>query len=81
MYRLNGMRQPRRFVLLRDHDVSGVSGTGLVAHGVQWPDGRVSTRWNGSVAQSCSWDCIEDVETIHGHNGATKVVWLDEESA
>jgi hypothetical protein len=67
----------RRFELLRDIDVSGVSGTGLVAWGVQFPDGKVATRWNGEIAQTCVWDCIEDVEAIHGHNGATRVKWLD----
>src|SRR3546814_16869061 len=30
----------RRFVLRRHHDMSGVSGTGDVADGVEFPDGR-----------------------------------------
>lgn len=69
--------RPRLFQLVRDVDVSGISGTGLVAWGVQFPDGKTVTRWNGEVAQTCCWDSIEDVEAIHGHQGATRVVWLD----
>lgn len=69
--------EPRLFKLVRDQDVSGISGTGLVAWGVQFPDGRVATRWNGVIAQTCAWDSIEHVERIHGHGGATRLVWLD----
>lgn len=73
------MLAPRIFTLVRDVDVSGVSGTGLVAWGVVFPDGKVATRWNGAVAQTCVWDSIADVEAIHGHGGATRVEWLDGE--
>lgn len=68
----------RRFVLMRNIDITGISGTGLVAWGVQFPDGKVVTRWNGTVAQTCVWDSIADVEAIHGHNGSTEIKWLDE---
>lgn len=71
--------QPRRFRLLRHHDPSGISGTGVVAYGVQFPDGNVVTRWNGQIAQTCVWASIDDVEAIHGHNGATTVEWIDPE--
>lgn len=69
--------RPRLFQLVRDVDVSGISGTGLVAWGVQFPDGKVTTRWNGAIAQTCVWDSIDEVEAIHGHGGATRVVWVD----
>lgn len=69
---------PRRFQLVRTHDVSGVSGTGVVCYGVEWPDGRVSTRWNSERAQSCSWDSIDDMIAVHGHGGHTVIEWLDE---
>lgn len=69
--------RPRLFQMLRDVDVSGVSGTGLVAWGVQFPDGKTVTRWNGDPAQTCCWDRIEDVEAIHGHSGATRIVFVD----
>lgn len=72
--------KPRRFVLDRAEDETGISGTGVVAWGVLFPDGKVHTRWNApspGVAQSCIWDSLDDLRTIHGHNGKTKIVWID----
>jgi hypothetical protein len=73
-------RMPRRFRLIRDVDVTGISGTGVVAHGVEFNDGKVVTRWDGTgsgIAQTCMWDRIGDVEAIHGHGGATRLEWVD----
>ena len=67
----------RRFRLIRDDDISGVSGLGHVADGVQFEDGRVVTRWRAAVAQTCVWDSIDHVLAVHGHQGATRVVWID----
>lgn len=67
----------RRFQLVRHIDVSGVSGTGVVCHGVQFPDGRVVTAWNAAISQICVWSRLEDVLAIHGHNGATELEWID----
>jgi hypothetical protein len=67
----------RRFRLIRHHDVSGVSGTGPVAEGVQFTDGAVALRWYGDYPTTTVWDAIESVIAIHGHSGATEVEWLD----
>lgn len=70
----------RRFVLRRRVDVSGVSGTGVVAEGVEFADGRVATRWlapPGRPAQTCVWDCVADVLAVHGHGGLTDLEWID----
>ncbi len=70
----------RRFQLHRDSDVTGASGTGLVADGVEWPDGTVSIRWRGERPSVVFWQsqaAMEDVYAIHGHGGATRIVWLD----
>ncbi|AER47690.1 hypothetical protein [Mycolicibacterium goodii] len=68
----------RRFVLHRAEDVTGVSGTGTVAEGVQFSDGRVALRWIvGEHRSTVTWDSIDSVEKIHGHNGATAVRWVD----
>lgn len=67
----------RRFRLIRSEDISGVSGTGHVADGVQFEDGKVVTRWRAAIAQTCIWDSIEDVQAIHGHGGATVIEWID----
>lgn len=69
---------PRRFQLHRLEDVSGVSGVGVVADGVLWPDGTATVRWRGPHASVVFWPGgIADVEAIHGHNGATQIRWLD----
>ncbi|MFE7273012.1 hypothetical protein [Streptomyces sp. NPDC057623] len=73
--------QPRLFHLQRDHDVSGVSGTGRVANGVLWPDGTVSLRWIGERPSTVSWDRLADAEHVHGRGGATRIVWADEQPA
>lgn len=70
----------RRFVLFRTEDVSGCSGTGVVADGVQFPDGIVALRWRpGQVGRPTTTlhEDIASVEAIHGHAGRTHVVWLD----
>ena len=71
------MTDPRRFVLQRDQDPSGISGTGTVCAGVEFADGTVATRWVDGVAQTCVWATIEDMMGVHGHGGATRLVWLD----
>ncbi|GIG61847.1 hypothetical protein Lfu02_62190 [Longispora fulva] len=70
---------PRPFALRRWADPTGVSGTGIVAHGVQWFDGRIELRWIGTttgVTSSCSYDSMEDMLRVHGHGGHTEVAWL-----
>jgi hypothetical protein len=68
----------RRFHLEREVDVSGISGTGRVAEGVLFSNGRVAISWQAGPHQSTVvWDDIEDVVAIHGHGGATQIVWDD----
>lgn len=71
------MSQSRRFHLLRHTDVSGVSGTGIVADGILWPDGTASLRWKGDRPSTVHWDRIADAKAVHGHGGATQIVWED----
>jgi hypothetical protein len=67
--------RPRTFAIQRHEDVTGVSGVGHVADGVRWPDGSASIRWRGENPSVVFWDSHESVEKIHGHNGATRIVW------
>lgn len=71
----------RRFHLDRSEDLTGVSGTGTVAAGVIFHDGTVAMRWMTGVSSVAVYDSIDDVVTIHGHNGATVVNILDEAHA
>lgn len=68
---------PRVFVLQRHVDVSGVSGIGPVAEGVEWSDGTVSLRWKGETPSTTFWQAgISAVEAVHGHGGATEVLYV-----
>lgn len=71
------MTEPRRFYLDRNTDVTGASGTGRVADGVLWPDGTVTVRWRGEHQSTVNWGNIESAERVHGHGGATRIVFLD----
>lgn len=66
----------RLFELQRDVDVSGASGTGRVAQGVIFDDGRCALRWTTHTNSTCLYDSLADLEKIHGHDGKTKVVWV-----
>jgi hypothetical protein len=66
----------RLFQLERAVDETGVSGTGVVAQGVEFDDGTVAMRWLSEHTSTAIYEHIGDVETIHGHNGATKIEWL-----
>ena len=67
----------RRFVLNRLVDVTGISGTGIVAEGVRFSDGRVALMWTTRNRSIAFYDSLEDVIAIHGHSGKTVVRFLD----
>jgi hypothetical protein len=67
----------RRFVLRRSEDATGVSGTGEVAEGVEFGDGTVAMRWCTANPSTTIYKSSEDVETVHGHEGRTRIIWLD----
>ena len=70
--------KPRVFYLQRDEDVTGKSGVGRVAWGIQFPDGKAALRWNTPTASTCAYDSVADVEEIHGHEGRTRVVFIED---
>lgn len=63
------------FVLVRQVDETGVSGTGKVAEGAMFSDGTVAMRWLTTVASTTIYPDIAAVELIHGHDGSTKIEW------
>lgn len=67
----------QRFYLVRNHDISGVSGTGVVAEGVMFSTSKAVLNWLNGVQSVDVYDSIEDLQTVHGHNGATVIQWLD----
>lgn len=66
----------RLFVLRRNEDFTGVSGTGDVAEGVCFSDGTAVMRWRSDLASTAVYANMADLEAIHGHQGRTKVVWI-----
>jgi hypothetical protein len=80
---------PRRFELVREEDVSETSGTGVVAVGVEYPDGAVHMQWRNAEnddletdSNGCAFkpapDGLAATEEIHGHDGRTHVRFIDE---
>lgn len=70
--------KPRRFRLNRHRDISTISGTGIVAEGIQFTDGKVAMRWMvGDHKSTVVHESITAVQAIHGHGGATEIQWLD----
>jgi len=62
------------------NDVSGVSGTGIIALGCEFPNGLVALSWKSEYQSITFFQSISVLETIHSHNGKdqTKIVWVDE---
>ena len=68
----------RLFRLERDEDESGMSGVGVVAMGAEYPSGRCVMEWIVPPFTMGWYQAVQDVETVHGHQGKTRVIWLDE---
>ncbi len=71
-------RKVRRFHLERDVDVSGVSGTGAVAYGVQAPNGTCVLWWDSEHESIGIYPSMDTLLAIHGHSGSTHPVFLDD---
>lgn len=73
----------RAFELQRDVDVTGISGIGVVAEGVEFSDGTVALRWlpAGTARPdkvrptTVLHEDIDSVQALHSHDGKTRVVW------
>ena len=71
----NGMRT---FHVYREEDVSGVSGTGVIAEGVLFSNGKVVVNWISMHKITEFSDSMAEWQAVHGHEGKTQVVWDDE---
>jgi len=69
----------RRFVLDRKKDATGTSGTGIVAEGVLFSNGKVALTWFSHYGAVNVYDSVEVVRVLHGHQGRTRIVWTDPE--
>lgn len=66
----------RMFTLHRDVDETGISGTGLVAEGIEFYDGTCALHWVTRTASTAVYASLQDVLAIHGHGGKTRVVFV-----
>ena len=64
----------KTFYLHREEDESGVSGTGRIAQGIVFDNGRVAMTWLSEHPSVTVYDNIGEVRAIHGHAGKTEVI-------
>jgi len=73
----NDIPVTRKFVLERNEDVSGMSGTGIVAVGFVLPSGFAIMEWVSLEKSIGFYHSIAQLEKVHGHEGRTIVRFLD----
>ncbi len=66
--------QMKMFYLKRVEDESGVSGTGRIAQGFIFDNGKVALTWLSEHPSVTIYDSIGEVTAVHGHGGKTEVV-------
>lgn len=66
----------RNFQLHRHEDISGISGTGIVAEGVEFTNGKCVISWLTETSSIAIYNNINELEMIHSHDGRTQIVWL-----
>jgi hypothetical protein len=81
MHAGTGISQLRRFLLKREQDPTGISGTGIVAEGALLSDGRCVVHWLTDYASINIYATVEDMEALHGHDGQTKTLWCQDDDA
>jgi len=67
----------RRFVLDRATDATGTSGTGIVAEGICFSNGKVALHWLSHLGAVNVYDSMDVTKALHGHNGNTQIIWVD----
>ncbi len=74
---ISSTSQMRRFVLIRVEDLTGVSGTGEVAEGAVFSSGMAVIHWLREPYAMGVYQTLEDVISIHGHEGRTQLQFID----
>jgi hypothetical protein len=63
----------KMFYLNRLEDESGISGTGRVAQGFIFDNGKVALTWLSEHPSVTIYDNIGEVRAIHSHDGKTEI--------
>ena len=61
----------RLFYLKRLEDVSGISGTGIIAEGVEFSNGEFALHWISQFDFITTGRSIKALIEVHGHEGKT----------
>jgi hypothetical protein len=65
----------RTFKLVRVQDETGISGTGVVAEGIEFTNGWCAMSWLTAMHSVAVYPNAKALEAIHGHNGRTRLVF------
>ena len=65
----------RKFKLVRDDDETGISGTGVVAEGIEFSNGMCAMCWLTAMHSVAVYPNVRQLEAIHGHNGRARIVF------
>mgnify|MGYP001617002636 CR=1 FL=1 len=65
------------FYLQRDKDISGVSGIGNVADGVEFANGMCALSFHSEFPHCNVYLNMRALLEVHGHEGATKIVFVE----
>lgn len=68
----------RRFLLERQEDLTGTSGTGIVAEGIEFSNGTVVLHWISQLMAINIYDNIKVCIELHGHDNRTSIKWIDQ---
>lgn len=61
--------------MVRHEDVTGISGTGVIAEGTQYESGKCTLAWLTEYKSIGVYDSMEELKAIHCHGGKTDVVF------
>lgn len=64
----------RVFNMVRHTDVSGVSGTGVVAQVIEFSNGRAVINWTRPPHATTVYLSLEDLLSVHSHGGSTQLL-------
>ena len=69
----------RRFVLVRNEDITGRSGVGIIGEGIEWRGGTADLHWVTDYESFVHWPGgVDAILAVHGHEGATVIRFLDD---
>lgn len=67
----------RAFYLRRLKDESGVSGTGIVAEGIELTNGQCVLHWLTIYSSIAVYPSLKELTNIHSHDGKTVVEFYE----